>query len=94
MQLPIAIASEIFCDLFTSNEETKEYVVETKETTIPVETVDKDKEELYLLKDTLKSALAAHQKPVDGPIDSVKDEPINEPINEPIKEKPKRRKLK
>ena len=80
------------------NEETKEYVVETKETTIPVETVDKDKEELDLLKDTLKSALAAHQKPVDGPIGSVKDEPINEPINEPtsepIKEKPKRRKLK
>lgn len=94
------------------NEETKEYEVKMKETTIPIETniekdILKDAEELSKLKETIKSALAANQKPAEEiTIDTVKkaiesvqedepiNEPINEPISEPIKEKPKRRKLK
>lgn len=94
------------------NEETKEYEVEMKETTIPIETniekdILKDAEELSKLKETIKSELAANQKPAEEiTIDTVKkaiesvredepiNEPINEPISEPIKEKPKRRKLK
>lgn len=90
------------------NEETKEYMVEMKETTIPIETdikpqissneiisIDRPMEAPYK---TNLDEIKNREKPVAEPIDSVKDEPINEPINEPIsepvKEKPKRRKLK
>ena len=78
------------------NDETKEYEVEMKETTIPIETDTlKDAEELSKLKETIKSALAANQKPAEEiTIDTVKQAIESVQDDEPVKEKPKRRKLK
>jgi hypothetical protein len=106
------------------NEETKEYEVEMKETTIPIETdtkpklqtkwnldfkhdeasihatetekeILKDAEELSKLKETVKIALAAKQKPSEEiTIDAVKQAIESVQEDEPVEEKPKRRKLK
>lgn len=78
------------------NEETKEYEVEMKETIIPIETDTlKDAEELYKLKETIKSALVVNQKPAEEiTIDTVKQAIESVQDDEPVKEKTKRRKLK
>ena len=82
------------------NDKTKEYEIEMKETTIPIETnIEKDilknAEELSKLKETIKSALAANQKPAEEiTIDTVKKAIESVQEYEPVKEKPKIRKLK
>jgi hypothetical protein len=88
---PIEVEIEV-----NKNDETKEYEVEMKETTIPIETDTlKDAEELSKLKETIKSALAANQKPAEEiTIDTVKQAIESVQDDEPVKEKPKRRKLK
>ena len=100
MQLPIAIASEMFCDLFTSNEETKEYEVEMKETTIPIETDIKPQissNEIIPIDLPMKEPDKKNLEEIknqDTVIVVLKAKDKTDEDSEPVKEKPKRRKLK